>query len=76
MNHLYYENLVTVKMVPEWHSVVQLVEALRYKPEGGWFDSLWCRWNFSLMDPDPGIDSASNRKEYKEYFRGVKATDA
>ena len=29
------------------HAVVQLVEALRYKPEGRGFDSR-CRWNFSL----------------------------
>jgi len=28
--------------------VVQLVEALRYKPEGRGFDSRWCHWNFSL----------------------------
>ena len=26
----------------------QFVEALRYKPEGCWFDSRWCQWNFSL----------------------------
>ena len=26
----------------------QLVEALRYKPEGHGFDSRWCHWNFSL----------------------------
>ena len=24
----------------------QLVEALRYKPEGRRFDSRWCHWNF------------------------------
>jgi hypothetical protein len=30
------------------HAVVQLVEALRYNPEGDGFDSLWCQWNFSL----------------------------
>jgi hypothetical protein len=28
--------------------VVQLVEALRYKPEGRGFDFRWCHWNFSL----------------------------
>jgi len=28
--------------------VAQLVEALRYKPEGGGFDSRWCYWNFLL----------------------------
>ena len=30
------------------HAVAQLVEALRYKPEGRGFDSRWCHWNFSL----------------------------
>jgi hypothetical protein len=25
-----------------------VVEALRYKPEGGEIDSRWCHWNFSL----------------------------
>ena len=29
------------------HVVVQLVEALRYKPEGRGFDSQYCYWNFS-----------------------------
>ena len=27
------------------HAVAQLVEALRYKPEGRGFDSRWCHWN-------------------------------
>jgi hypothetical protein len=26
----------------------ELVEALRYKPEGRGFDSRWCHWNFSF----------------------------
>ena len=30
------------------YSVAQLVEALRYKPEGRGFDFRWCHWNFSL----------------------------
>jgi len=30
------------------YTVAQLVEALRYKPEGRGFDSRWCHWNFSL----------------------------
>jgi hypothetical protein len=30
------------------HVVAQLVEALRYKPEDGVFDSRWCNWIFSL----------------------------
>jgi hypothetical protein len=30
------------------YKMAQLVEALRYKPEGCAFDSRWCHWNFSL----------------------------
>jgi len=30
------------------YTVVQLVEALRYKSEGHGFDSRWCHWYFSL----------------------------
>jgi hypothetical protein len=30
------------------HEVAQVVEALRYKPEGRGFDSQWCHWNFLL----------------------------
>jgi hypothetical protein len=33
---------------PWGHMVVQLVEALCSKPEGGGFNSWWCHWNFSL----------------------------
>jgi len=59
----------------------QLVEVLRYKPEGHRFDSRWCHWNFSLTQPfwphyGPGVDSASNRNKYQEYFLGVKAAGA
>ena len=32
----------------EGHALAQLVEALRYKPEGGGFDSQWSNGNFSL----------------------------
>ena len=41
MFYLYYMSQ------PE-HALVQLVEALRYKPEGRKFDSLRIHWNFSL----------------------------
>jgi len=63
------------------NAVAQLVEALRYKPEGRGFDSQWCHWNFSLTQSfwphyGPGVDSASNRNEYQEYFLGVKAAGA
>jgi hypothetical protein len=34
--------------INEGHAVAQLVEALRYKPEGWGFDSRWCDWKFLL----------------------------
>jgi hypothetical protein len=60
------------------HAVAQLVEALRYKPEGRGFDSRWCHWNFSLTKSfrphyGPGVDSAFKRNEYQEYLLGVMA---
>jgi hypothetical protein len=30
------------------HAVLQLAEALRYKPEGRGFNSRWCHCNFSM----------------------------
>jgi hypothetical protein len=58
-----------------------VVEALGYKLEGHGIDSRWCHWNFSLTKSfqphyGPGVDSASNRNEYQEYFLGVKAAGA
>jgi hypothetical protein len=38
----------SVTEVKEGHAVAQLLEALRYKPDGRSFDSRWCHWNFSL----------------------------
>jgi hypothetical protein len=54
-----------------------VVEALRYKPEGHGIDFRWCLWNFSLTYSfrphyGPGVESASNRNEYQEYFLGGK----
>jgi hypothetical protein len=49
---------------PPWYgaAVAQLVETLRYKPEGHGFDSRCCHWNFrSHYGP-----------EYQEYFLGGK----
>ena len=61
--------------------MAQLVEALRYKSEDRGFDSRWCQWNFSFIlsfrpHYGPGVDSASNRNEYQEYFPGVKVAGA
>jgi hypothetical protein len=33
-------------------------------------------WLFFLPHYGPGVDSASNRNEYQEYFLGVMAADA
>ena len=54
------------------HAVVQLVETLRYKPEGRGFDSRRCRGSHYGL----GVDSASNRNEFQEYFLGIKAAGA
>ena len=58
-----------------------VVKVLCYKSEGRWFDSRWCHRNFSLTQSfrshyGPGVDSASNRNEYQEYFLGLKAAGA
>jgi hypothetical protein len=50
---------------------------LRYQPTGRGFDSRWCHWNFSLTlsfrpHYGPGVDSASNKNKYQEYFLGEK----
>ena len=60
------------------HAVAQLFEAVLYKPEGRGFYSRCCHWNFLLISGrimphyGPGVDSASNRNEYQEYFLGGK----
>ena len=56
------------------HVVAQLVQALRYKSEGR-----WCHGIFDIILSSHyglGVDSASNRNEYQEYFLGVKAAGA
>jgi hypothetical protein len=57
--------------------VAQLVEALRYKPEGRGFNSLWCQLKFLLTQSfrphyNTGVVSASNRNDYQEYLLGGK----
>ena len=57
--------------------MAQLVEALRYGPEGCGFDSRWCHMNFLLTQScqphyGSGVDSASNGNKYQEYFLGGK----
>jgi hypothetical protein len=46
---------------------------LRHKPEDRGLDSRWCHQIFHWPNlSDPGVDSASNKYEYKEYFPGDK----
>ena len=64
-------------IIPWGNARAQLVEALRYKPEGRGFDSRWYHWNFSLTKYfrphyGSGVDSASNENEYQKYFLGGK----
>jgi hypothetical protein len=61
--------------------VTQLLEALRYTPEGRGFDFRWFHWNFSLTyffrpHYGLGVDSASNKNKYQEYFLGEKMVGA
>ena len=61
--------------------MAQLGEALRYKAEGLGLVSRWFHWNFSFTESSrphygPGVDSASNTNEHREYFLGVKVAGA
>jgi len=63
------------------HAVAQLVEAVRYEPEGRGIDSRWCHWNVIQTEsfrPQyvPGVNSASNINEYQEFLLAVKAAGA
>jgi hypothetical protein len=54
------------------HAVALLVEALRYKPEGRGFDSRSFLLTKSFQPHyGSGVDSASNKNEYQEYFLRV-----
>jgi hypothetical protein len=45
---LLHQNFSYASMYLWRNAVAQLVEALRYKPEGRGFDSWWCHWNILL----------------------------
>jgi hypothetical protein len=58
-----------------------VVKVLRYKSEGRWFNPRCCHgifhWHKSFWSHyGPGVDSASNRNEYQEYFLVVNAAGA
>jgi hypothetical protein len=52
-------------------AVAQLVEALRYKPEGRGFDSRWCQRIFFIGIILP-VRIPEYRNEYQEYLPGGK----
>jgi hypothetical protein len=52
--------------------VITVVKVLCYKSECHWFDPI----KSFRSHYGPGVDSASNRNEYQEYFLGVKAVGA
>jgi hypothetical protein len=51
-----------------WHTVAQLVEVVRYMPEGRGFGYRWCHYG-------PKFDSVSNRNGYQEYILGSEVAD-
>jgi hypothetical protein len=68
---------VPVLILVQFEKVAQLIEALRYKPEGRGFDSQWCHWIFLLYINEKILlvalwPPASNRNDYQEYFLRVK----
>jgi hypothetical protein len=44
-------SVTTQNIIPLQRDVEQLVVALRYKSEGGEFDSRWCQWVFHWHNP-------------------------
>jgi len=60
----------------------QLVEALRYTPEGRAFDSRWSYWDFLSLTESfrpyyaSWVDSASNINDCQGYLLGVEAAGA
>jgi hypothetical protein len=66
--HSNYRHIYSYYIRIVWHTVAQLVEALRYKPKGCGFYSRLYHLNFSFR----GVDSASDGNEYQEYFLGGK----
>jgi hypothetical protein len=58
------------------HVVVQLVDALRYKPEGRGFDYRCCLFYWRNPSGRTMALTISNRSENQEYLLGVKAVGA
>ena len=68
---------IKINIINTWGRGSAVGKLLHYKSEGRWIDFRWCHWNFLLTKSfrshyGPGVDSASNRNEYHEYFLGGK----
>ena len=68
--------LYTFVILSSYPQYGTLTTPLLYKPEGYRFDPSWCHWYFPLTQSfrlhyGTGVDSASNRNEYQQYFLGV-----
>ena len=72
--------IITISTTFYWDRGSTVVKVLCYISEGLWFDPSWCQFFIDIKSfrshYGPGVDSASNRNEYQEYFLGVKAAGA
>jgi hypothetical protein len=73
---LCHHHIKFIILLIQGHTVAQLVETLRYKPEGCGLDSLMVSLEFSIDIMllaalwSLEVDSASNRNEYQKHFLG------
>ena len=73
---LYFTLILPLRIRCFYSPISRWLSGLRQCPaksEGRGFDSRWCHWNFSVTKSfrrlyDLGVDTASNRNEYQEYF--------
>jgi hypothetical protein len=70
--HIYVSIYIYIYIYKVGHAVAQLVEALRHKRGGGVrLPMVSLEFSIGTILPvakRPGVDSASNRNEYQEYF--------
>ena len=80
--NVFSTNIYVITLLSKGDHGGTVVKVLCYKSEGRWFDPRWLSLeNFIDIKSfrshyGPGVNSASNRNEYQDYFLGVKATGA
>jgi hypothetical protein len=62
--------------VTRGHAVTQLVEGLRYKPEGRWFEGIFYLYNPSGLTIDFGPTQLLTERITKGISLGAKVADA